>query len=180
MTKFALIRHAEADYTFPNEVKTRGWGFDLAPLTPKGENQAIEKGSDVIAFDPEIVIISPTTRTMHTALHLRPFLKDVAFKVEPYLHEWLPDNTYTWDNFDFVLKTLKELEDNNGEWPKGQTMGWESLSMMKERVLKVFDRYLEFQRVLVVCHGGVTWAVTGNKDVNNCDINIYEYSGNAN
>ena len=180
MTTFALMRHAETDYTFPNEVKTRGWGFDLAPLAANGKAQVLQKSSEIIQFQPELVLVSPTTRTMHTAMYIRPLIDaGIDFIVEPYLHEWLPDNTFTWDSYATVLEILGELEKNKGEWPQGETRNWESLSMLRERVLKVFDKYLTYKKILVVCHGGVIWSITGVKDVENCEIKVFEYNGPA-
>ncbi len=85
-TTYYLLRHAEADYTQPSKLKTKGWGLDLAPLNKTGRKQTENIAADIQKISPTIVITSPTTRTMETTLILLQHL-DVEFRVEFDLQE---------------------------------------------------------------------------------------------
>ena len=49
MTTFLLVRHAEADYSGPMKWGVKGWGGDIAPLTPQGIEQVKIKGPELAA-----------------------------------------------------------------------------------------------------------------------------------
>jgi broad specificity phosphatase PhoE len=157
MTSFLLMRHAEPD--FSDCDKRPGWGSDLAPLTPAGEDQVISQMNRIIEFNPEIVISSPMTRAMHSALLVRSEV-DVPFKVEFNLHEWMPDRSFKSRSLENFQACGLEFYRLNGEWPKGETRCWEPLSAMRLRALMVLRKYLKYQRVLIICHGKLIKSLT--------------------
>ncbi len=175
MAKFLLTRHAETDYSFPAKWNTPGWGSDLAPLSKDGELQVHSKAKKIVNWKPQIAIVSPTTRTMNTALILKEYLS-IEFKVEFDLHEWVPDRYFKWNDFSQVVSILNEMRSHNGEWPNGKEQKWESLSKVKERTKNVMLKYLEYGRVLVICHGGVIWSHTGIEDVGFVETREIEYN----
>lgn len=106
-TEYYLLRHAEADYSKPSELKTKG--LDLAPLSKTGRKQAEIIAADVRKISPGIVITSPTTRTMETTLILLQHL-DVEFRVEFDLQEWIPAFDFEWKNLDDIHRIEKDFE----------------------------------------------------------------------
>lgn len=160
MTTFLLVRHAEPDYTNPRRWDTLGWGADLAPLTKDGERHAFARALELLAWNPQVVLCSPTTRTMQTALIFRQFI-DTPFEVEFDLHEWVPDRSFKWKNLEDVLGLIEDMEKCQYEWPAGEERPWEPYSSVRRRVLAVLSRYTQHERVLVVCHGVVIRSLTG-------------------
>ncbi|MGN7764398.1 hypothetical protein [Paenibacillus sp. 22594] len=73
--------------------------------------------------------------------------------VEFDLREWQPDLTFEYDS----LERLKELGDdydaNHGIYPPEGTKLWESKEHLKNRMEKVIDKYLGFQKVIITGHG---------------------------
>lgn len=165
MTSFLLMRHGEPDYSGPNKWHAPGWGADLAPLTSAGEQQVAQQLGAILEFGPEMVIVSPTSRALHTALVLRQELP-VPFKVEFDLHEWVPDRAFQWQTLADVRKLGAEYERCSGEWPPGETRPWESVSSVRFRALAVFRRYLTYHRVLAISHAMLIEAVAGVNSVN--------------
>ena len=157
MTSFLLMRHGEPD--FSDCDRQPGWGSDLAPLTSAGEKQVSLQIAKIREFNPEIVITSPMTRAMHTALLIRSAVNN-PFKVEFKLHEWLPDMSFKSRSFRDFQSFQSEFLRCNGEWPPGETRCWEPLSVMHSRALTVLRKYLPYQRVLVVCHGKLIKSLT--------------------
>jgi uncharacterized phosphatase len=164
MTEYLLMRHGQPDYSGPRKWNAPGWGADLAPLTGIGEKQVLEQISEIYKFDPNVVITSPATRAIHRALVLRQAIK-VPFRVEFELHEWVPDLSFQWETLSEVEKLQLEYESLNGKWPTGETRPWEQLKSVRTRVIRVLRQYLNYERVLVVCHGEVIKALTGVKQI---------------
>ena len=168
-TKYYLLRHAEADYTQPSEVNTKGWGFDLAPLSQTGRKQVENIAADIQKISPEIIITSPTTRTMETTLILLQHI-DADFRVEFDLHEWIPGFDFEWRNIVDIHRIEKEFEAYGGEHKGDEVKNWESLSMIRKRVGNVLKQYSNYSNVLVICHEKVIRAMTGRVGVANCEL----------
>jgi len=160
MTSFLLVRHAEPDYTNPRRWDTLGWGADLASLTIDGERHAHVRALELLKWNPQIVLCSPTTRTMQTALIFRQFI-DAPFQVEFDLHEWVPDKSFMWKTYEEILCLIADMENCKYEWPAGQEKPWEPYSSVRSRVTAVLSRYTQYDRVMVVCHGVVIRSLTG-------------------
>lgn len=158
MTSFFLMRHGEPDFSDCDQRP--GMGSDLAPLTPAGESQVAQQISKIREFNPEIVISSPMTRAMQTALILRSELA-MPFKVEFNLHEWQSDLSFKLRTFENFQACQSEYFRMNGEWPAGETRCWEPVSSVRSRILTVLRKYLIYRRVLVICHGQVIRSLTG-------------------
>lgn len=80
-----FIRHAESVY---NAYKKVWWcgdpGVIDAPLSPKGERQALRTAASIADKDVEVVFASPLTRALQTAALLFPGKRIVAL---PLLRE---------------------------------------------------------------------------------------------
>jgi len=86
---------------------------------------------------------------------------DLPLAAEFDLHEWLPDLTQTYDSSEVAAAAAEEMARCGGEWPEGESRGWEPLSSVRRRVLAVLRRYARNDGVIVVCHGTVIEALTG-------------------
>jgi broad specificity phosphatase PhoE len=160
MTTFLLMRHGEPDFSGPRKWKAPGWGADLAPLTGLGEKQVLQQLDRIREFNPVVGISSPLSRALHSSLVLCSRL-GIPFKVEFDLHEWVPDSSFRWQTLDDVLPLQADYHRCQGKYPPGETRPWETLASVRSRSLAVLRRYLGYRRVLVVCHGELIRALTG-------------------
>ena len=102
------------------------------------------------------------TRAMETAQIISLRL-GLPLKVEFDLHEWLPDLSCSFDTRRFASLQAEDLRLHKGEWPEGQARPWEPLSLVRQRVQSVLDRYALLEHVAVVAHGMVIFALTGSE-----------------
>lgn len=167
------MRHAESDYSSPRRWNAPGWGADLAPLSEKGKEQARRIIPKIREISPDLLLVSPTARTLETALHIVAEFP-VKFAVEFDLHEWVPDKNFGWRTLEEVLEIQKDFDSYGGEHPANAEKSWESFSMMRKRVLNVFKKYTEFEKVFVVCHGMVMRTLTGKERIENTEIIKYK------
>jgi broad specificity phosphatase PhoE len=161
-TKFILIRHGEPRY---DEVKERGYigmGFELGKLTERGELQAAERAKDPTLLDADIIITSPYTRALQTAAIISR-ITGIVMTVENDLHEWMPDTTF---QFSDDVKDIYEAYFNaHGMQADDQKYKFESYKSVQKRVFAVLDKYKNYNKVIVVCHGIVISAVTHFDDI---------------
>ena len=152
MTTFLFVRHAEADYSGPKKWGVRGWGTDIAPLTPKGIEQVKNKGSELAEFKPDIILCSSMSRAVQTVLLLKEYMNDVPVKVEFDLHEWVPDSLFKWQTLDDVMTVMDEMQEYGCEWPEGEERRWEPFLRVRNRVFDVLKKYTQYERIFVLCH----------------------------
>lgn len=172
MTRFLLMRHGEADYSHSTRWKSPGWGADIAPLTARGVTQVSDQFEELLQFNPEIVLCSPMPRALHTALVVRERVP-VPFCVEFDLHEWVPHLRFEWSTLEEMLALQRDFYLHAGEWPNNDDRDWEPKSSIKHRTTQVLDRYLGYERVLVICHGMVIESLTGQRDVRCAELVPY-------
>ncbi len=113
--------------------------------------------SMIQAFHPEIVISSPMTRALQTALVILQGLL-VPFRVEFALHEWVPDKTLHWRTIAEVEALPADCERCKGVCPPGEAKLRETTESVRRRVIAVLKRYCAYNCVLAICHGQ---AITG-------------------
>ena len=162
MTLFLLIRHGETDWSLPAAKGAKGWSADLAPLTDNGISQVRNAIPEIRDWSPELILSSPATRALSTCALIATELQ-IPFKVEFDLHEWVPDNSLSWQSHQDVANAQKEMENCGGEWPNGKIFPWEPLSHVKSRVHVVLKRYMDYQKVAVACHELVIRSLTNQK-----------------
>jgi len=162
MPEFLLIRHGETAWHFPNSKGAKGWGADLAPLTENGINQIKNAIPAIHNWAPELLLTSPTTRTLTSCAIIAMALR-IPFEVEFNLHEWIPDLSFDWKTSKEVEIAQNEMVSLCGEYPEGETRSWEPLSKVRQRALDVFSNYLTHTKVAVVCHEWVIYSLTGRK-----------------
>ena len=161
-TKFIFIRHGEPRY---DEVMERGYvgmGFELGKLSEKGELQAEKRAKDPILKDAELIISSPYTRALQTAAIISR-ITGIKLSVENDLHEWNPDTKFIYDYE--VKDSFNEYLSSNGILQKHHQTRFEPYENVKKRVDAVLDKYKNYKKVIVVCHGIVISTVTHFSDV---------------
>ena len=162
MTTFYLVRHGETAYDVAERLRLKGHSRDLMPLTERGIAQVEARAAELRGISFQVLLSSPMTRALQSAAIFSRHL-DLPITVDFDLREWAPDLTFTYDTFAFVEAAGAECRRHGGEWPPGQTCSWEPLSVVRERALSVLRRYLNCERVLVVCHGMVIGALVGQQ-----------------
>ena len=160
MNNFTLIRHGEANYNLAEERQLIGGVRDWVPLTANGIQQIKQLCETLKGYPANLIIASPMTRAMHTAAILSRSL-NLSLTVEFDLHEWLPDQTFRYSSSAHALVTFDELLALGGEWPENETRNWEPMSVLRERVFRVLQRYRQYNSVFVVCHGAIIHELHG-------------------
>ena len=97
---------------------------------------------------------------MHGAAIMSARLKIPVF-VEKDLHEWDSDRTHTIRDTDELFRLCNEFDACGGVYPDGAEKNWESREMVRRRVCRVLERYLEYERVVVSGHAIMMQTVTG-------------------
>jgi broad specificity phosphatase PhoE len=146
-----------------------GWGADLAPLSTLGRGQIQDCVPGIVAKNPEVLLCSPTTRTMEGGAILQAVL-NLPLHVEFDMHEWVPDRSFAWATLADVHAQVEDLEKHGGEWPSGRELPWEPFSAIRARCLGVLGRYRSYSCVVVMCHEMVIRALTGKAEVKNGEI----------
>lgn len=174
MTKFILIRHGKPDYSIIEEKEFKGHGCDLAFLSSDGIIQAKKVATNPLLENAGILLSSPYTRCMQTASIISNNI-NLPIIGEVDLHEWLPDLSFNYKTSQIVKDNYKKAIDDylNNQVTSNE---YESIYNVQIRVFKVLKRYLEYNKVIVVTHGGVMYSLTG-KHYHNCEIAEIEYDG---
>lgn len=147
---FYFIRHGEPDYSHSGKTIYNGIGNNFIPLTINGINQIKKTAKDERLSDADIIVSSPYTRALQSAAILSKELQ-IDLLVESDLFEWYGNKNYNASHKE-SSDLLKEFIDNNGEYPDGTEMQWEDNNMMRERIFSTLDKYIEYKKVIVVCH----------------------------
>lgn len=172
--KIYLIRHTEPDYQQVTEANYKGFGRDLSRITEKGIHQAKKLAEQPLFDEVELLLVSPYTRTMQTALEIVKERKQpLTINVELLLHEWLPDKTGTkLESCDQVGPAYQDYL-NQTNFSK---LECETQEEVKRRVEQVFDKYKqEYNSIVCITHAEVIKLFTGVERVAYCGIYELEY-----
>lgn len=173
MPEIILIRHGEPRY---DEVIERGYpnqGYDLGKLTDRGVSQAHQVSKDVRLKQAEIIISSPYTRALQTAAIISKNTQ-IDLVVENDLHEWMPDITFK--NAINPGSAYPEYMKNNGYLPANSLYTYETFDQLKRRVRKAVDKYKDYNKIIVVCHGIVMSTFTKFDDlIEHCGVRVVSY-----
>lgn len=162
-----LIRHGEPNYTPCWERGFIGHGKDLACLTDEGVEQAEEVSKSPLLCGSELIVSSPYTRALQTAAIISRNT-GLCIKVEIDLHEFLPDKTFQYKGQEESDRLHDDFIHCSGSYPMGEARKWETVTEIKSRVMAAMRKYLHFDKVIVVAHGGVIRRFTGVAEVNYC------------
>ncbi len=181
MTKFILVRHGKPYYDDVLKYGFKGHGIAFAPLSMEGIKEIKMLADDSIFSDCDLLLSSPYTRAMQTA-SIISMKTHLPINVELLLHEWIPDLT---NNYNTIEEFTMNLHLAKYEYKKGMdnpdfkySDNIESLVHVKERALSVLEKYLDYNKVIVVTHGLLIntllsdaklhtgeYAVVGSKDL---------------
>lgn len=159
MALFYLVRHGEANYEYMFENGFWGFGRDFAPLSEKRKRQAEITAKDTRLSNAELIVSSPYTRALQTA-QIISRETGIRVEVDIDLHEWIPDESNQYETSEESFAFSKEFTKFNGEYPPGEKCRWESLSHMRKRVIRVADKYSDYNKVIFVGHGMVFRCLT--------------------
>ena len=175
MTTFYFVRHGQMDTSMAGKKFYKDFSYNMMTLSEKGVGQIKETAKDVRLANAQLIIASPFGRTMHSAAILSKEL-NIGMRVETDLHEWLADAvTYEYLPDEIAEKSYKTLKENGGQHPTDKKCLWESSEQMKKRVMKVLDKYKDFDSVIVVCHGTLMQYVLGIPHPENGQIEVLSY-----
>ena len=157
---FYLVRHVEPDYSEINTKIYQDFGTHMCPLTAKGCAQIKATAKDLRLQNASIIVASPYGRALQTAAILSKEL-GIEIVVETDLHEWLANKNYVFEDVEVAKNNLKEFDDHHGSYPIGNERDWETIEMMKTRAIRVLEKYKNYEKVIVACHGRLMQAITG-------------------
>lgn len=169
MTTFYLVRHGEPDWDMNEIYKFKGHGRDLVALTNKGKEQAKVAANLLQTKKAQIIITSPYTRTMQTAAILSREL-GIDMEVEVDLREWQPDLTFEYKSYDEFMILCDEYDKNQGIALEDEKQKWETQKALQDRVDFVLNKYLEYDRVIVVAHEKVIKTQATNILIEHCEV----------
>ncbi|NMB98179.1 MAG: histidine phosphatase family protein, partial [Clostridiaceae bacterium] len=95
-------------------------------------------------------------------------------KVELDLREHELDLTYQVKSFEKLKQIAAEEERCNKLGISCTAYKWESREAVRERVLKVLQKYSTYNKVIVVTHGMVIHCLMGKTGIPNCSISKFE------
>lgn len=169
MALFYLVRHGEANYDSMLEKGFWGFGRDFAPLSEKGKRQAEITAKDIRLKSAEFIVSSPYTRALQTAQIISQ-KTGLGVEVEVDLHEWIPDEKNQYETTEESFVFSREFTAFKGEYPQGKKCRWETLGRMRERMLRVADKYAEYGKVIFVGYGMVFRCLTHIVKMNPAEI----------
>lgn len=175
MTKLILIRHGEPDYSFVTERKFKGHGIDLAQLTERGKELARNAAKDERLNGASLIVSSPYTRALQTAAIISKERK-LDIEIEVDIHEWLPDLSFNFISDDVVKAASKECTLCKGEYEESDKRNWEKLSTVAARAFKGLEKYLCYEKIIVVTHGVVMRQFMYQEDIPYCGILEVDFS----
>ncbi len=147
LTNFLLIRHGEPHYETPLINPE-------APLTNLGIQKSIVTSRKIELGGSEIVISSPTKRTVQTANIISGEL-GIPLVIEEGIKEWIPDlkTPYITSDIQSQRFQIALAEYIKGDYFDDQP--YEKLTETKKRALDVLIKYLCFKKVIVITHSGM-------------------------
>lgn len=165
--KIIFIRHGEPDYSPCDLRGFIGQGRDLAPLTQEGVAQAEKVSINNLLEGSEIIVSSPYTRALQTAAILSKNT-GLDLRVEVDLHEFIPDRTFQYKGEEESYLLHKDFWDYKGVHPEEDEKKWESIDEIISRINPVLERYLNYNKIIVVAHGGVIRRFVGKAEIEYC------------
>ena len=100
---------------------------------------------------------------------------NINMSVELDLMEWIPDLSYSYDDYSKVVKWRKQYDINNGKHINA-SYNWEEKESIQKRVKNVLKKYSNYSKVIVVTHGMVINALTNTQKPEYAKIVKYSYN----
>ncbi len=174
MALFYLVGHGEANYEYMFENGFWGFGRVFAPLSEKGKQQAEITAKDARLKNAELIVSSPYTRALQTA-QIISRETGIQVEVDIDLHEWIPDENNQYETCEESFAFAREFTKFSGEYPPGEKFRWESLNHMQKRMIRVADKYSDYDKVILVGHGMAFRCLTYIEKMNPAEIIEFTY-----
>lgn len=157
--KVYLIRHSEPDSSQVDQSDYVGYGRDLTRLTPHGIEIAQKAAHNAVFDKIQLLLVSPYTRTMETALEIVKQHPNLPTQVELLLHEWRPDKTgRNLTGYPQVKAAYNDYLHNT----HNSGMDYETATEVIQRVETVLDKYRDkYDTIGCVTHGQVIRRMMG-------------------
>lgn len=160
--KVYLIRHSEPDFSQVDRSGYVGYGRELTRLTPYGVRVADKAALNPIFDKIQLLLVSPYTRTMETAMEFVKYHPEIHTQVELLLHEWRPDKSGR------KLANFSQRKRAYADYIQGthySGLDYETPEEIKQRVYSVLDRYKDqYTCIACVTHCQVIKQIAGIKD----------------
>lgn len=164
MALILFVRHGQPDWPFADRLGLRGAQRDLVGLTARGVSQIEQTAVNVALEGAELILSSPYTRALHSAAIISRF-RGLHVQVEHDLHEWIPDRTFSCEDFPEIRALADDFRRHGGEYPTGEERVWETISSVQSRVQGVLTRFDAYQKIVVVTHEMVIASITAVQEV---------------
>lgn len=174
--EFVLIRHGDPDYSACVRGGINGQGFGLVPLSEKGLQQARQVAAHPALAGAQLVLSSPYTRALQTAAEIVR-ATGLPLAVEPDLHELMADRSGVPHTREEMKQLHQEFLACRGCWPEGGERPWETVEQLTDRVTNVLSRYLTYDKVIVVTHGGVIRRFVNDQRIAYCTPYVVPMEG---
>jgi Fructose-2,6-bisphosphatase len=157
--KVYLIRHSQPDFKQVDQAGYVGYGRDLTRLTPYGIRVAQKVALNPIFDEMQLLLVSPYTRTMQTAMEFAKKNPNLPTQVELLLHEWRPDLTgRKLTGYPQVKAAFNDYLHNTHH----SNMDYETAEQLITRVKSVLDKYKDdYDCIGCVTHGQVIRRMMG-------------------
>lgn len=173
MAVFYLVRHGKTDYSERNKKIFQGFGVNLSPLSAEGVKEIENTSKDKRLLEAGIILSSPYTRAVQTAAILSKKLqKDIV--IETDLHEWMANKNYIYEDDEKADKNYHEFIELKGVYPAEHDRDWEDMRSMRKRILPVLEKYKNYQKIIVACHGIVIQSLCNGYHPENGEIVEFE------
>lgn len=170
--KVLFVRHGETDYDVVASRGVRGWATSFAPLSHLGRLQIDVIARDFRLREAEAILCSSYARALESGALLSRALNKPLF-VEYDLHEWLPQKDPLGEIDAALLQRARSDLNRSGD-----DAPWERLDEVRDRVLRVLDRYRDHRRVVAVTHAVVIQSVVGiRRPIEHAEIVEFEWDG---
>lgn len=175
--QIVFVRHSEPDYSMfdqhDNPRLYAGFGRDLAPLTERGRVLAQEVAENPVFAHSQVVIVSSVTRALETAAYIA-HAHCLPLLVEPFFHEWRPDLTGQNTSQEEAMIAHPLFLEHGGERFASAPMHYETAEEMKSRFLQALGKYVNYDRLVIVCHGMLIRQFVPKEKIGYCEIVNYE------
>lgn len=159
-----FIRHGEPDYKgYLHSANAAGLEIPISSvgLSLRGIMQSKEVCSQVSKFSPDIIISSPYTRALQTAVIIsNQICAPVA--VEKGLVEWMANLSIQLDGKEAYQSLLDEFSIYRGVFSPECKYKWESIVEVRQRAVQTLNLYAKrYKNIAVVTHKMLIFQLTG-------------------
>lgn len=158
--EIVFIRHSEPDYSMFDKNKINPIEKNFAPLKDTWIGRTYLIGDDVRLVNASIILTSPYTRAIQTAIMINRKL-NLPVLIDLDIRQWQPDGTGAYVEKNIHIKRRNEYIKYDGNPSQKGDFNWESRDSIKKRVLPAISKYKQLGKIIVVTHSIVISFFTG-------------------